>query len=251
MSDLAQSFPWARDEAELVTELQAGSDAAFDWLVTYYHAGVYNLAYAMLSDASDAADVTQEVFLRAFKGIHGFRRGSSLKTWLYRISVRQALNHRRWCWRHRRERISLDADEQGKSASLELQDAEATPFEQYAAQETQAAVRRALEQIPAAFRSAVILRDLEGLSYEEVGEVLDVSVGTVKSRILRGRRLLKEILDPAMRPAALGSARPSLEKERQSPAGADSNVLFGSAAIEASRIAFPSVRSKEVGDELS
>jgi RNA polymerase sigma-70 factor (ECF subfamily) len=236
MSDLAQSFPWARDEAELVTELQAGSDAAFDWLVTYYHAGVYNLAYGMLSDASDAADVTQEVFLRAFKGIRGFRCGSSLKTWLYRITVRQALNHRRWCWRHRREQISLDADQAGKKPSLEVQDADATPFERLATQETQAAVRRALEQLPAAFRSAVILRDLEGLAYEEVAEVLDISVGTVKSRILRGRRLLKQILEPAVHPAA---------------AATNSRSLFGSSAIVTRDLAFPSDRSKEVGDELS
>jgi RNA polymerase sigma-70 factor (ECF subfamily) len=94
MSDLAQSLSWGRDEADLVHELQAGSDAAFDYLVTYYHAGVFNLVYGILSDSSDAADVTQEVFLRAFSGIRGFRQGSSLKTWLYRISVRQALNHR-------------------------------------------------------------------------------------------------------------------------------------------------------------
>ena len=92
MSDFAQSLSWGHDEADLVTELQAGSDAAFEWLVTYYHAPVYNLVYGILYDASDAADVTQEVFLRVFRGIGGFRRGSSLKTWLYRISVRQALN---------------------------------------------------------------------------------------------------------------------------------------------------------------
>jgi RNA polymerase sigma-70 factor (ECF subfamily) len=105
MSELAQGLPWVRDEAEFVNELQAGSEAAFDSLVTYYHASVYNLAYGILSDAADAADVTQEVFLCAFKGIRGFRRGSSLKTWLYRISVRQALNHRRWCWRHHRDQV--------------------------------------------------------------------------------------------------------------------------------------------------
>lgn len=200
MSDLAQSLPWGRDEAELVTELQAGSDAAFEWLVTYYHAGVYNLVYGILFDAADAADVTQEVFLRAFRGIRGFRRGSSLKTWLYRISVRQALNHRRWCWRHHRQQISIDADEDG-SCTLDLKGAEPTPFEQFASQEMQTKVRKALAEVPAVFRSAVILRDLEGLSYEEVAEVLEVSVGTVKSRILRGRRMLKEILDPVLRAA--------------------------------------------------
>lgn len=197
MSDFAQSLPWGRDEAELVTELQAGSDAAFEWLVTYYHAGVYNLVYGILSDAADAADVTQEVFLRAFRGIRGFRRGSSLKTWLYRISVRQALNHRRWCWRHHRQQVSIDSDDDN-GCTLDLRGGEPTPFEQFASQEMQTAVRNALADVPALFRSAVILRDLEGLSYEEVAEVLDVSVGTVKSRILRGRRMLKDILAPML-----------------------------------------------------
>jgi RNA polymerase sigma-70 factor (ECF subfamily) len=198
MSDLAQSLPWSRDESELVSELQSGSDAAFDWLVTYYHAGVYNLVYGILSDSADAADVTQEVFLRAFRGIRGFRRGSSLKTWLYRISVRQALNHRRWCWRHHRQQISIDAEDEGSNPALDLKDGEASPFEQLEAREMQATVRGALARVPELFRGAVILRDLEGLSYEEVAEVLEVSVGTVKSRILRGRRMLKEILDPLL-----------------------------------------------------
>jgi RNA polymerase sigma-70 factor, ECF subfamily len=198
MSDLAQSLPWGRDEAELVTELQSGSDAAFDWLVTHYHASVFNLVYGILSDRADAADVTQEVFLRAFRGIRGFRQGSSLKTWLYRISVRQALNHRRWCWRHHRAQVSIDADEEGKAPALDLKDTEATPYEKCATHEMQKKVRAALSEVPALFRSAVILRDLEGLAYEEVAEVLEVSVGTVKSRILRGRRLLRDILDPVL-----------------------------------------------------
>jgi RNA polymerase sigma-70 factor, ECF subfamily len=199
MAELAQSLPWGRDEAELVTELQAGSDSAFDYLVTYYHATVYNLVYGILADSIEAADVTQEVFLRVFRGIGGFRRSSSLKTWLYRVSVRQALNHRRWCWRHRRQQISIDGEEDENRPMLDLKDAEATPFEQCATHEVQATVRRALAAVPPLFRSAVILRDLEGLSYEEIAEVLEVSVGTVKSRILRGRRMLKEILDPLLR----------------------------------------------------
>jgi len=199
MGELAHSLPWVRDEGELVTELQAGSDAAFDYLVTYYHSSVYNLVYGILSDRADAADVTQEVFLHVFRGIRGFRGGSSLKTWLYRICVRQALNHRRWCWRHHRMQTSIDAEGPDKSPVLELKDAEATPFEQCAAHEVQATVRHALATVPPVFRSAVILRDLEGLSYEEIAEVLEVSVGTVKSRIMRGRRMLKEILDPLLR----------------------------------------------------
>jgi RNA polymerase sigma-70 factor, ECF subfamily len=198
MAELAQSLSWVRDEAELVADLQAGSEPAFDFLVTYYHSSVYNLVYGILSDAADAADVTQEVFLRVFRGIRGFRRSSSLKTWLYRVSVRQALNHRRWWWRHHRQQVSIDAEGSERAAACELEDCEATPFEQCVAREMQTRVRRALAEIPPVFRSAVILRDLEGLSYEEVAEVLEVSVGTVKSRILRGRRILKEILDPLL-----------------------------------------------------
>ena len=201
MGELAHSLPWVRDEGELVTELQAGSDSAFDHLVTYYHSSIFNLVYGILPDRADAADVTQEVFLHVFRGIRGFRGGSSLKTWLYRISVRQALNHRRWCWRHHRMQTSIDTEDSENNAVLELKDEEATPYEQCAAHETQVTVRRALASVPPVFRSAVILRDLEGLSYEEIAEVLEVSVGTVKSRIMRGRRMLKEILDPLLRAA--------------------------------------------------
>lgn len=226
MSDLAQSLPWSQSEDELVTELQAGSDAAFDYLVTYYHASVYNLVCGILGDPSEAADVTQDVFLRVFRGIRGFRRSSSLKTWLYRVSVRQALNHRRWCWRHHRQQVSIESEEENRGPAFELRGTEATPFELCATHEMQAAVRRALLGVPAFFRSAVILRDLEGLSYEEIAEVLEISVGTVKSRILRGRRMLKEMLGPLLHApqAEISRAREPLSREdvlRRSPAGAN------------------------------
>lgn len=198
MSELAQSLTWGREEDQLISELQAGSDAAFDYLVTYYHASVYNLVYGILVDSADAADVTQEVFLRVFRGIRSFRRGSSLKTWLYRISVRQALNHRRWFWRHHRQQFSMESEEEAQGHIFERPTGEETPFDQCATHEMQAAVRRALASVPPLFRSAVILRDLEGLSYEEIAEILDVSIGTIKSRILRGRRLLKDILSPTV-----------------------------------------------------
>jgi RNA polymerase sigma-70 factor (ECF subfamily) len=196
VSDWASTLSWGRDESELVSELQTGSEAAFDWLVTHYHAPVYNLILGMLGDVSDAADGTQEVFLKAFRGIRSFRRGSSLKTWLYRIAIREALNHKRWFKRHVQKNVSIDAPPGEVPSALEVQDLGATPFEQLAARELQAAVQRALQQVPDVFRSAVILRDLEGLSYEEVAEVLECSVGTVKSRILRGRRALKDLLEP-------------------------------------------------------
>jgi RNA polymerase sigma-70 factor, ECF subfamily len=198
VSDLARVLPWSSDEAELVTELQGGSGAAFDWLVTHYSGPVYSLVAGMTAESSDAADITQDVFLKAFRGIRGFRRGSSLKTWLYRIAVREALNHRRWLWRHHRQQASIDAEPVEGHALLEIEDESRTPFEEAATHEVQQAVQQALRGVPEVFRSAVILRDLEGMAYEEVAEVLEVSVGTVKSRILRGRRLLRDILKPIL-----------------------------------------------------
>jgi len=198
VSDWASALSWGGDESELVTELQAGSETAFDWLVTHYHGPVYNLILSMLGDVSDAADGTQEVFLKAFRGIRHFRQGSSLKTWLYRIAIREALNHKRWFKRHNQKNVSIDTEpEEGRNA-IEIEDLGATPFEQLAAREIQVAVHEALQQIPEVFRGAVILRDLEGLSYEEIAEVLECSAGTVKSRILRGRRALREMLEPLL-----------------------------------------------------
>ena len=198
MSDWAGTLSWGQDETELVTELQAGSETAFEWVVAHYHAPVYSLILGMLGESSDAADASQEVFLKAFRGIRSFRQGSSLKTWLYRIAIREALNHRRWFKRHLQKNISIDAQTKEGCAPIEIEDLSATPFDQLATHEIQVAVQGALQQVQEVFRSAVILRDLEGISYEEVGEVLDCSVGTVKSRILRGRRALKEILEPLL-----------------------------------------------------
>jgi len=222
VSDLAHVLPWSQDEAELVTELQGGSGAAFDWLVAHCSGPVYGLVAGMVSEPCDAADITQDVFLKAFRGIRGFRRGSSLKTWLYRIAIREALNHRRWLWRHHRAQASIDAGSASGQSCVEIEDGRGTPFDQAATHEVQRAVQTALGGVPEVFRSAVILRDLEGMSYEEVAEVLDVSVGTVKSRILRGRRLLREILEPLLGHAhsAHAAARGESPKEmRHAPGG--------------------------------
>jgi RNA polymerase sigma-70 factor (ECF subfamily) len=223
VSDWASALSWGSDESELVNELQAGSETAFDWLVTHYHGPVYNLILGMLGDTSDSADASQEVFLKAFKGIRSFRQGSSLKTWLYRIAIREALNHRRWFKRHLQKNISIDAEPEEGCAAIEIEDLGATPFDQLAAHEIQDAVQGALQQVPDVFRGAVILRDLEGLSYEEVAEVLDCSVGTVKSRILRGRRALKEILEPLLgdplhaNPSHANHASKDVAQQRHTP----------------------------------
>jgi len=212
VSDLAHVLTWTEDEAELTSELRSGSEAAFDWLVTHYHRPVFGLVAGILCDPSEAADVTQEVFLKAFRGISGFREGSSLRTWLYRIAVREALNQRRWFMRHLRCLRPMESGED--EAPLDFEAHEASPFDQLATREVEQLVRQALTKLAEGYRAAVILRDLEGLSYEEVADVLDISVGTVKSRILRGRRALREILEPvfAARAATNESREASLPR---------------------------------------
>jgi RNA polymerase sigma-70 factor (ECF subfamily) len=152
----------------------------------------------MLHDPNDAADVTQEVFLKAYRGIHSFREGSSLRTWLYRIAVREALNQRRWFWRYQRGQISLDLPTEDGCAAFEVEDPAPSPFDELATHELQQAVQTALQSVADVFRTAVILRDIEGLSYEEVAEILEASVGTIKSRVLRGRRALREAPEPIL-----------------------------------------------------
>lgn len=203
MAEMAQALTWGRDEAEVVTELQSGSPGAFEALIRHFHGPLFRLLCQMLGNPADAADTAQEVFLKAFRGIHGFRQGSSLKTWLYRIAIREALNQRRWWRRHQSKETSYEADGMCKEA-LGATD-EPNPFEACATRETQMAVRRALARLPEVFRGAVVLRDLEGLAYEEIAEVLEISIGTVKSRILRGRRTLKELLEAELGNATAGA----------------------------------------------
>jgi len=245
VSEWAGALSWGRDEAELVSELQAGSETAFDWLVTHYHAPVYNLILSMLGDTSDAADGSQEVFLKAFRGIRKFRQGSSLKTWLYRIAIREALNHKRWFKRHLQKNVSIDAEPEEGHATIEIEDLGATPFEQLAAREIQIAVQHALQEVPDVFRTSVILRDLEGLSYEEVAEVLECSVGTVKSRILRGRRALRQVLEPLLREhephaspqsAANGSSQSSVPRSAGNAIVEPQPSPFGDAYSAARRV---------------
>jgi RNA polymerase sigma-70 factor, ECF subfamily len=232
-SDIGQVLALGRSEAELVNELQAGSEEAFDALVTHYHAVIYNLAVRILGDSGDAADVTQEVFLKAFRGLRGFRGSSSIRTWLYRIALREASNYRRWRWRHQRNQTSMELVDPGELRGED--ERPASPFEQLAAWEVQAMVRRGLARVPEPFRAALVLRDLEGLSYEELAEVLEVPIGTVKSRILRGRRALREILRPALeRLAPRGRAEASPEAAawtvKDAPAGLGPKSLAGGGA---------------------
>ena len=185
----------ARDEQLLIEGLRSGEEAAYEILISRYQHLIYNLVYRLLTDPEDASDVTQEVFLKVFRNIRDFRGQSSLKTWLYRIAVNEAHNQRRWFSRHRRGEVELEGSSDSVAGYRErLSDPGQSPFEATLNAENYVLIQEALQQINPAFRSAVVLRDIEDLSYEEIASVLQVSIGTVKSRILRGREALRKAL---------------------------------------------------------
>jgi RNA polymerase sigma-70 factor (ECF subfamily) len=183
------------EEDALVTALCQGSEDAYEILIQRYQQPVYSLVCRLLNDPSDAPDIVQEVFLKVFRSIGAFRGGSSLKTWIYRIAVNEAYNHRRWFCRHQRQEVALGSEEGTPNYIGGMMDSGRSPFEQAADHETRALVEQALDKLNPKFRAAVVLRDIEDLSYEDIATVLDVSLGTVKSRITRGREALRKILE--------------------------------------------------------
>jgi RNA polymerase sigma-70 factor (ECF subfamily) len=191
-----EQAPLASHEAALVAELRAGSEEAFSYLLAVYQNPVYNLISHIVAASQDAPDVLQDVFLKVFKGIRQFHGESSLKTWIYRIAVHEASNHRRsWLRRKLREAFSLD-DEGAFSDAVLSRSPEhpETPYEAAEHLERQWLVRRALVSLAQPYRAVVVLREVEGLSYEEIAQILAISEGTVKSRLMRGRELLKRKL---------------------------------------------------------
>jgi len=195
LGDLASAFPVRGEEASILTELKSGSEEAYAWLIDRFHQPVYGLVYRMLNDPADAADTTQEVFLKVFRGMRRFQGEASLKTWIYRIAIHEASNHRRWWFRHKGRETSMEQEVTPTHALHEtLVDPGQSPFENAAQEEVRAKVEAELRQVQEPYRTTVILRDIEGLSYEEIAEILEVSLGTVKSRLMRGREALKKRL---------------------------------------------------------
>ena len=199
LSELASAIGVRTEEASVVAELKAGSEEAFYWLIAHYNQPVYSLVYRILDDPSDAADITQEVFIKVFRGIKGFKADSSLKTWIYRIAVHEASNRRRWWFRHKAQETSIEPapDDSGLGTSGTcdtLVDAGESPFDSVMHKEVRARVEEELRQISEPYRTSVILRDLEDMSYEEIAEITQVSLGTVKSRLTRGREALRRRL---------------------------------------------------------
>ena len=183
------------DDLRLVESLREGSEWAYEELLTRFQQPVYTLALRLLNNQSEACDVVQEVFLKVFRNVGNFRGQSTLKTWIYRITVNEAHNARRWFFRHRHREVDLDANPQEKRDWKEIiPDNSRSPFDEAFDRERHVMIEAALDRINPIFRESVVLRDITGLSYEEIAGVLGVSLGTVKSRILRGREALREEL---------------------------------------------------------
>src|SRR5579885_3155182 len=183
------------EDQRLIEALKSGAEPAYEELLARFQQPVYTLCLRLLNDEGEASDVVQEVFLKVFRNIGNFRGQSSLKTWIYRITVNEAHNARRWFFRHRRCEVELDNEpEETLNWKETIADGGRSPFDVAFDGEQHVMIEAALAKINPVFREAVVLRDIADLSYEEVAEVLGVSLGTVKSRILRGREALREQL---------------------------------------------------------
>lgn len=184
-------------ETEFIERLKAGEAKAFDLLVTRYSTDVYALLYRITEDAEEAGDLMQETFLNALKAIKNFRGEAELKTWLFRIAINESRNRFRWWKRRKREStISLDATIGTGETTLgeTFSSGEKSPEENVLQRERAEKLRRALSELPDIFRETIVLCDIEGLSYEEIASVLQINIGTVKSRIARGREELRKKL---------------------------------------------------------
>jgi len=185
----------AAQEAALVDGLKAGSEEAFAFVLSRYRNPIYALIARILGNDSDAADVLQNVFIKVFRGLPQFQAHSSLKTWIYRIAVREALNHRRgWFRRHVHEPSSLDDKLSGGMESLTAASRAGDPYEKLELAERRQLVHAALNALPVAYRAVLLLREMEDFPYDEIAEVLAIPEGTVKSRLMRGRELLRRKL---------------------------------------------------------
>jgi len=242
LGELASAIGARAEEAAIVAELKAGSETAYVWLIGEFQRPVYGLVYRMVSDPADAADTTQDVFLKVFRGMKHFNGESSLKTWIYRIALHEAANRKRWWFRHKAHETSIEPVESEAAGSGDealqsaLTDHHDSPFDKVAHRELQQRVDAELRRVAEPYRTTLILRDLEEMSYEEIAEILQISLGTVKSRLTRGRQALKKRLAPYVREVGeeLGLALPEEQEEKQEDQAADARrpVAGGGRRVE-------------------
>ena len=180
-----------------VERLKAGDQDAFDLLVSKFAGDIFGLAYRLTQNREEADDITQETFLSAVRAIANFRGDAELKTWLFRITVNHARNRFRWWKRRRLDRtISIDAQfGESETAGIDrIADSGKDPEQTALEIERKSAVFRELGNLPHVYREVVVLCDVEGYSYDEIALIVGVGIGTVKSRIARGRGVLRERL---------------------------------------------------------
>jgi RNA polymerase sigma-70 factor (ECF subfamily) len=231
LSELAGAIGIRTEEASVVAELKAGSEEAFYWLIAHYNQPVYSLVYRILDDPSDAADTAQEVFIKVFRGIKGFNEDSSLKTWIYRIAVHEASNRRRWWFRHKSHETSIEPSTDGDSESSPfgfkdtLVDEGKSPLQNVYDEELKVRVEAELKELNEPYRTTVILRDLEELSYEQIAEVMQVSLGTVKSRLVRGREALRKRLERHLPAFGMTMGERCEPKRRNGTVGNEAEVM--------------------------
>lgn len=183
---------------EFIEKLKAGDAAAFDTLVTRYASDIYALLFRLTENAEEAGDLTQETFLSALKAVKKFRGEADLKTWLFRIAINESRNRHRWWQRRRRDKtISLDAPcGSGETPLSETVSSRFdNPEQETLRREREQILLKALNDLPDIFREAIVLCDIEGFSYEEIAQTLEINIGTVKSRIARGREELRKKLE--------------------------------------------------------
>jgi RNA polymerase sigma-70 factor (ECF subfamily) len=177
-------------EAALIQRCTTGDDLACGELVATHQRMVFNLALHLLGDRDEALDLSQEVFLRVFRTLSSFRGQSALRTWIYRIVVNQARNRQRW-WRRRHRADQMSLDEHLKQFGDVESKGEASPDRLLARKETAQRIWSALDKLPFDQRTAVVLREIDGLRYDEIAFTLGIAVGTVKSRLTRARQALR------------------------------------------------------------
>jgi RNA polymerase sigma-70 factor, ECF subfamily len=206
--EVPESARLSQDESSLIDRCLTGDDTAFDVIVHRYQDMVFNLSYRLLGRHDEAVDLSQDVFLQVYRKLSSFRRDSTLKTWVYRIVINRAKNRQRW-WKRRI----------GEMTAMPLEEAEASPHWNHLESSSFSApangnrflpdqvlerkeigtiLRRAIDALPFDQRTILLLKDLEGLSYEEIATTLDLPLGTVKSRLARGRKALRDSLDPEL-----------------------------------------------------
>ena len=190
------------EDQRLLSALQNGDELAYEQLIERFQTSVYNLAYRLLNDQADASDVLQEVFLKVFRNVNSFRGDSTLRTWLYRIAVNESHNRRRWLFRHRRGETTIEETfEDNETRERPLMDNGESPFDFTLNREAQILLEEGLAAINPVYRSVLVLREIEDMSYDEISTILEVSIGTVKSRIGRGREALRKYLATRLDPA--------------------------------------------------